>query len=143
MGKHRKGSASGNDTASSVISPNILGDNLENIPSILDSLYTMDDNALMDLVGYLENNIIHYLKKGDNSGDYYELSNGTIIPHHKGLTGTHLLEDYTGDTYQNEYYRQLHQFLSDVEFELYERDIPYELVDNPIPDSVVPVIVRD
>ena len=29
MGKHRKGSASGNDTDGSIISPNILGDNLE------------------------------------------------------------------------------------------------------------------
>ncbi len=34
MGKHRKGSASGNDTAGSGITLNILGDNLENIPSI-------------------------------------------------------------------------------------------------------------
>lgn len=141
MGKNRTSSASGNDTTGSEITPNILGDNLENIPSILDSLYTMDDNTLMDLVGYLKNNITHYLKKGDNSGDYYELSNGTIIPHHKGLTGTLILEDYTGDTYQNEYYRMLTSLLHDVEFECDMNGIDYEIPDNPLPNSVVPVKV--
>ncbi len=138
MGKNRTSNNSFTPTNT------LLGSQLENIPQLQDAIVDMNNDELKELVDKLKNNIIHYMKRGDIRTQYYELNDGTRIPQHAStVSGDKLLEDYTGDTYQNEYYRQLHQFLSDIEYELYERDIPYELEDNPIPDSVVPVIVRD
>lgn len=141
MGKNRTRSVSPTNT-------NPLGNNLEKVDQILNSIYDMSDEEITQLADDLKNNITSHLIEGGSSSAYYELSDGTIIPQHQNLredlSGRKLLEDWSGDTYQNEYYRQLTQLLNDVEFELgIERGIPYEIEDNPIPDRVIPVVVDE
>lgn len=136
MGKNRT------SNNSNLTSSTLLGNRLQNIKDVQKSIFGMDEDELKQLANTLKNSVLHYLKKGDDRTQYYKLSDGTIIPRYPNtVNGTKLLEDYNGDTYQNEYYRMLRDLLNDVGFELYMNGIDYEIEGNPLPDSVVPVIV--
>lgn len=108
---------------------------------MIQKILNLTHDDIRNAVETLQNNVTLVLVK-ESSKQYYKLSDNTIIPKHAGDYNGNLktIEDYTGDTYQNEYFRQIGEIINDTQFEADMEDIEYE---EHLGWSLVPVEVLE
>lgn len=106
---------------------------------MIQKILNIEQENLENAIETLQKNVTLVLIK-ETSKKYYKLSDNTIIPQNKGdYEGTlEIIEDYTGDTYQNEYYRQIDEIINYIEFNADMEGIDYETY---LGWSIVPVEV--